>query len=375
MNDLRVAMFVQTYYPKLGGAEKQLNSLAPFLKDAGVEICIITRRYDNSLSSYEKINGVPVFRLPVPGPKPIAAISYSLSSLPIIQNFKPHILHAHELLSPASAAIAAKKIFHIPVVAKVLRGGVLGDLAKLQKRAFGGTRIEILKRQIDKFVVISNEIDNELDEIGVPSTKRSFVPNGVDLGRFYPVNQREKKSLREKLGVPDGLTVVYSGRLDPEKRVRMLVDLWPKVLAVHPNATLLILGTGTEEGDLIKHAGNNIKFFGNIDNVAPYLQISDVFVSLSETEGLSNSLLEAMACGVAPVVTRVGGAVDLIKDGVSGVLIPVDDANLFLNKLIELLSDLQDAIFLGNVARSEIEEKYSLPAVAMKLRSLYQKLL
>jgi glycosyltransferase involved in cell wall biosynthesis len=370
---LRVAMIIQAYYPRLGGAERQLSSLAPLLKDMGVEIQIFTRRYDRELSPFDMINNVPVFRLPAPGPKPVAALSFSLSAIPLLQRFNPHIIHAHELLSPATTAIMAKRIFGTPIVAKVLRGGELGDLAKLKRRAFGSSRIKSIKRDIDSFIVISTEINNELAEIGVPFEKRTFIPNGVDLDRFTPLSANEKKDLRHLLNLPGGLIVVFSGRLDPEKRVNLLLAAWNEITKKYINATLLILGTGTEEQELRKIAGSNVRFEGNVQDVAPFLRASDIFVLPSSTEGLSNALLEAMASGLASIATSVGGAIDLIENGKNGFLIPPDDSQALLLALSTIMSDADLRLQFGERGRSAIQHDYSLVAVAGRLKSLYQK--
>jgi glycosyltransferase involved in cell wall biosynthesis len=371
---LRVAMLIQAYYPRLGGAERQLASLAPLLKDLNVEIKIFTRRYDRALSPFEIINDVPVYRLPVPGPKPLAALSFSFSAIPLLHKFNPHVIHAHELLSPTTTAVMAKRIFGTPVVAKVLRGGELGDLAKLKKRAFGCRRIESIKRGVDSFIVISNEIDNELAEISVPPEKRIFIPNGVDLERFAPLSGDKKSVLRQSLNLPDGLIAVFSGRLDPEKRVDQLIGIWNEVVKKHPSATLLILGSGTQEENLKQMAGANVRFEGNVKDVAPYLRASDIFVLPSSTEGLSNALLEAMASGLASIATSVGGAIDMIQEGENGILIPPDDPQAILSTLLTLLSDSALRSQFGVNGRNLIEKKYSLSVVAEKLNELYRKL-
>jgi glycosyltransferase involved in cell wall biosynthesis len=370
ISNLRVAMIIQAYYPRLGGAERQLASLAPLLKKLGIEIQILTRRYDRTLAPFEMVNDVPVHRLPVPGPKPLAALSFSFSAIPSLARFRPHVIHAHELLSPATTAVLAKRIFGTPVVAKVLRGGELGDLAKLKKRAFGANRIESIKQGIDSFIVISNEIDNELAEVGVPREKRVFIPNGVDLTRFAP---GDKSALRRSLKLPDGLISVFSGRLDPEKRVNHLIEVWNDIVKKHPNATLLILGTGTEEEKLKRMAGANVRFEGNVKDVAPYLRASDIFVLPSSTEGLSNSLLEAMASGLAPIATAVGGAIDLLENGKNGILIRPDDPQALFSALTSLLSDLALRAQFGTHGRELIQKSYSLSAVAEKLNVLYRK--
>lgn len=371
---LRVAMLIQAYYPRLGGAERQLASLAPLLQERNVEIAVFTRRYLPDLAAFEMIQDVPVYRLPVPGPKVLAAASYTFHTLRYMARFKPDIIHAHELLSPASAAVLAKKLYNVPVAAKVLRGGELGDIAKLRKRAFGMRRIESLKRGVDSFIVISREIDTELAALGVPANRRIFIPNGVDLNRFSPASPEVKSALRAELGLARGPIVIFTGRLDPEKRVEHLVGIWPDILKKHPGAQLLILGSGTREDVLKKSAGAGIRFAGDVKDVAPYLRAADVFVLPSATEGLSNALLEAMACGLAPVATQVGGAADLIRNGIEGLLISPDDTQALYSAIDSLLADSSRRGQMGAAAGAVVHQNYSLPMVADKLRNLYDTL-
>ena len=371
--NFRVAMIIQAYYPRLGGAERQLASLLPFLRELGIEVRIYTRRYDLSLPPFELIDDTPVFRLPVPGPKSIAALSFSANAIPLIYKFKPDIIHAHELLSPATTAVMAKRFLNIPVVAKVLRGGDLGDLAKLKRRAFSSSRLKSIKNGVDSFIVISNEIDRELAELGVAAEKRIFIPNGVDLNRFSLRSSEDKIYLRRLLNLPDGLIAVFSGRLDAEKKVDNLVQIWPMVLKLHPNATLLVLGTGTEEEKIKQLAGDNVRFEGNVRDVSPYLGASDIFVLPSSTEGLSNSLLEAMASGLSPVATSVGGAIDLIKSSENGILIPPEDTQSILSAILTLFGDASLRARIARNNRKFIEDNYSLASVAKKISLLYQK--
>ncbi len=144
-DSVRVAMLIQRYYPHIGGAERQLAALAPLLQKQGVVLHVLTRR-EAGLARFEYIDGVPVHRLPVAGPKPVAALMYTLTALRLLQQLRPDVIHAHELLSPATTAVAAKRWFGTPTVAKVLRGGDLGDLAKLQTKLRCARRIAALRR-------------------------------------------------------------------------------------------------------------------------------------------------------------------------------------------------------------------------------------
>lgn len=370
---LRVAMIIQGYFPHLGGAESQLAALAPLLQQAGIEVQVLTRRFAG-LSAFEVINGVPVHRLPIPGPKPLAALSFTLSALPLLRRLRPHLIHAHELLSPATTALAAKRLFGQPVVAKVLRGGQLGDLSKLKHRRFGQQRINSIRKGIDAFVVISREIDQELAEVGVPTNRRVFIPNGVDLARFAPASATEKAALRNTLNLPPGPIALFAGRLDAEKRVNHLVNIWPQVLQTFPNAHLLILGSGSEEQTLRQAAGPNVIFSGYIADTAPFFRAADIFVLPSVTEGLSNALLEAMASGLGIIITPVGGTTDVITHGENGWLIAPDDPQALATALLHLLSDAGLCQRLAQAGHERVARDYALPAVARRLHELYQSL-
>lgn len=368
---IKVAMVIQGYYPLLGGAERQLEALIPFLQSLNVEVHVLTRRYDG-LASFDLIDGVPVYRLPIPGPKPIAALSFVLSALPIIKKIKPHVIHAHEMLSPTTTAIVIKQLFDIPIVVKVLRGGVLGDLAKLKRKPFGRQRIASSKRWVDTFIAISREIDDELEQVGVSREQRAFIPNGVDMERFTPLSHSSKKILRAELGMPtEGTITLYTGRLSPEKRINNLVSLWPTVRVSHPDAQLLILGEGSEETRLKNMAGDGVIFLGLVDDVAPYLKVSDLFVLPSTTEGLSNALLEALAAGLPAIATAVGGAPDVIEHKVTGWLVPSENVNELQLAILTLLGDSALCRDLGTKGREKILQSYSLSTIASHLLDLY----
>lgn len=323
---LRVAMIIQAYLPHVGGAERQLAALAPLLRERGIDVHILTRCYPG-LAAEEIIDGTPVHRLPIPGPKAMASLSFTLTALSQLWRLRPDVIHAYELLSPTITAVTAKRLLKIPVVAKVLRGGKLGDVDKLRTRTGGTQRLASFRGNIDAFITISHEIDDELAELGIPQTQRSFIPNDVDTARFSPIAAPEKQSLRRKLELPTSPIAVFSGRLAPEKRVDQLIDLWPAIRTEHSDALLLILGTGDEADRLMTQAGDGVRFAGRVDDVALYLKAADLFLLPSATEGLSNALLEAMASGLPAIVTNVGGAPDLIEHQRSGWLIPPDQPN------------------------------------------------
>ncbi|XSG73969.1 glycosyltransferase family 4 protein [Herpetosiphon llansteffanensis] len=374
MNDtLHVAMIIQGYFPRIGGAERQLAALAPFLAAEGVAISVLTRRYAG-FKPFEMIDNVPVHRLPIPGPVPTAALVFTAAAIPLLWRLKPNLVHAHEMFSPATTAIAAKQALGLPYAVTAHRSGPLGDVLRMQQRPFGKGRLERITKTADAFFTISREIDHEFDQIlGIEAERRHYVPNGVDPEKYHPISAEAKIALRRELNLPsEGPITLYAGRLSEEKRVRYLVEAWPAVRAKHPDASLLILGQGPEEAALKAKSSAGVIFGGAVHNVPPYLQAADVFVLPSIAEGFSVAMLEAMASELAVIITDVGGARDAIDDGQNGLIIPPDDQPALEQALLAVLGDAAARQRMGQTARQRVQQEFALSVIAKRLRSLYE---
>lgn len=369
---LRVAMIIQAYHPIIGGAERQLGTIAPLLKKQGLDIHILTRKY-SGLPSFEEIDGIPVHRLPIPGPMPVASLSFTANGMALLGRLKPDVIHAHELLSPTTTAVGAKLLFGIPVVAKVLGGGAMGDISKLNRNPVSSLRVRTILKQVDRFITISSEIGSELAEAGVPSQKLVHIPNGVNTDRFKPVAGEEKGILRKELGLPDGLLGIYTGRLDEEKNVADLVSIWPAVRGKHPGASLVIVGSGSEAESIRRIAGEGIHFLGITADVAPFLQASDLFLLPSKREGLSNALLEALACGLPAVATDVGGNPELVHHGINGLLVKSGNKDDLAGAISSLFGDETRRKAMGIESRGFVLDNYRIEKTIERLIDLYNE--
>lgn len=371
---MRIAMISHGYYPLIGGAERQLAAVSPALQAVGVEVHILTRRHAD-LPAYEEIEGVAVHRLPVPGPKFTASLAFTHYGLQKIAQIRPQIIHAHELFSATTTAVRAKKRWGMPIVVTAHRSGPIGDVQRLGQKFLGHQRLRTFAREVDHFITISREIDGELMGIGVPAERLSFIPNAVDTTRFAPATAAQRATLRSQLEIPaEAEVVVFIGRLAPEKRVNHLVSLWPIIRQSHPNAHLLLLGIGPEEGKLRQMAGDGVRFCGSIDNVVPYLQTADIFCLPSVAEGLSVAMLEAMSTGLTALVTAVGGAPETITHTANGWLVPPDDVPALQQSLLTLLANPAQRASIGTAARQTVLDQFSLSSIALQLRGLYEKL-
>jgi glycosyltransferase involved in cell wall biosynthesis len=368
---LRLAVLIHDYCPRVGGAQALLRAQAPPLQELGADVTILTRRFPGT-APFELVDGIPVHRLPAPPPRLLASLAFTISSLAFLRRLRPDVIHANEFISPATVALLANRLLGTPIVVTPHRSGPIGDVSRLQQRSSGRARLGALRDQADAFVVISREIGDELRGIGVPPQKMRYINNGVDTCRFAPLNAASRQALRRTIGIAaDALTVIFAGRLVREKRLDNLLTLWPSIRAACPRAELLLLGTGDQEADLRKSVSEGVRFLGRQGNVVSFLQAADIFVLPSSAEGLSIAMLEAMSCGLAPVVTRVGGSSEVIADGENGLLIRPDDVPALQNALIRLLRDADLRTRLGLGARRRIEESYSVEKSAKELFSLY----
>jgi glycosyltransferase involved in cell wall biosynthesis len=370
---IKVAMLSHSYHPIYGGAERVLAATIPHLQKLGVEVYVLTRRFAN-LPAFEMVNNVPVHRLPIPGPKVTASLSFTMAALSQLAKLKPDIIHAHGFFATTTTAVIAKNLFGIPLMVKAQRGGYMGDVHRLKQKLLGQQRLNIFCRQIDIFVTISQEIDRELELEGVPTDKRVHVPNGVNTHHYQPLDSSGKAELRRKLSLPEsGSLALFTGRLAPEKQLHNLVTAWKQVRESFPQAMLMLVGQGPEEAALKQAAGtkNGILFPGSVEDVQPYLQAADIFVLPSATEGLSNALLEAMSAGLAPVATTVGGNPELITDQESGLLTPPDDSPALTQALLALLENDDLRIRMGQAARKHVCKHYDLETSARGLHAIY----
>lgn len=366
-----MAMVIQSFLPHVGGAERQLAAVAPLLWERGIDPVIITRRR-RGWSATDRVGAggldprgpVPVLRVRVGGGEAGRSVTFTAGALAAMRRVRPAVVHAFDLRSPTTTALAARRMFGVPVVAKVLRGGVHGDLDRLRRKPLGGARLRRIIRDVEAFAVISSEIDAELEALGVPADRRVRVPNGVDVRRFHPA------------GAWPGPVAVYVGRLVPEKRVDLLVRAFAAVAADVPGARLLIAGEGPAAPELRRLAVDvsGVELLGPVTDVAGLLRVASVFVLPSDTEGLSNALLEAMASGLAVVATRVGGTPDVVTDGVEGLLVPPGDVGALSRALCRLLGDGTSARRMGAAARDRVAATLSLEVTADRLAALYRRL-
>jgi glycosyltransferase involved in cell wall biosynthesis len=217
----------------------------------------------------------------------------------------------------------------------------------------------------------------ELGRLGIPASRISVQHNSVE--PFSPRPAAESTSLREQLGIPPGgKTLLVIGRLSSEKGHADLIE----ALALLPLAAagvrtrLVIVGNGVERGYLEQRARElgltgRILFTGQQPNVFPYYGMADLFVLPSHSEGSPNVLLEAMAAGLPIVTTAAGGAVELVDNEESALVVPPRSPQALSRAMGRLLADEDLAARLGSAARVA-SLRHTPRAYAQGLAGVYQ---
>ena len=217
-------------------------------------------------------------------------------------------------------------------------------------------------------------------DLRVPAADIVLVPNGVDARRFAPARPETIKALREEFHVSAAPLIGIIARLSDVKGHRYLIDAMGELVHGVPGAKCLIIGTGPLEAELKQQVrgiglGTDVLFSRICGKPAELMPMFDVFVMPSLQEGLGLSAMEAQACGVPVVASRIGGLVEAVQDGVTGFLVPPRDPAALAAAIARLLCDRELARRFGDAGRQRIEEKFSVGAMVDGTLAVYRKAL
>lgn len=234
-----------------------------------------------------------------------------------------------------------------------------------------GLYLPILGRY-DALIVLSEEQERILVQAGLGEERIHVVPNAVDVARYTPGPSDYKAEIGAQW------LAVYSGRLDPEKRADVLLEVF-HALPLPEDHKLVLMGDGTQRATLERQYANDprIVFTGHIADEGKRIRIlraADAFILPSDVEGLSLALLEAMACGAAPVVTDAGADGEVVRG--AGIVVDPNRLREELPKAILHLAEHPDRCRqMGQQARAKVVRDHDLRQLTARLLRLYESLL
>jgi glycosyltransferase involved in cell wall biosynthesis len=291
---------------------------------------------------------------------------------------KYQILHAHLAYGPSFVAASLGRLLNKRVIVKLGGSGAIGDVSVSRATWRGRLRFAAIRRWADVVVTLTDVMRDEALSIGIPETRVRRFNNGIDADAY--VFGRSKDTAKSELGLNGKTVALFVGRVEPVKSLSTVLEALASALKPCPALHLMIVGDGSERVSLEERTGSlginkHVTFAGNQKDIRPYLQAADIFVLPSQTEGISNALLEAMASGLACIATPVGGNLEVLAQGQYGKLVPVENIPAWKNALAELGNNLEERKQLGDLARQRILADYDFSVVGARYEALYTELL
>ncbi|MFI4874879.1 MAG: glycosyltransferase family 4 protein [Blastopirellula sp. JB062] len=386
MNRFSLALVTRRFWPLVGGAEMVMANLAQEMRRQDADVRILSARWQKTWPERIVHRQIPVLRLPNPQLRGWGTLRYMMSLGKYLRRHQNELDAVYVSMLKHSAYMAVERLKNTstPIVLRAEGGGETGD-CYWQEHANFGPRIREVCYQADAIVAPSAAIFDELRAAGYDEAKLHFIPNGVAIPPPRDRQRRFDARMALQSAQPafafqnDTPLGVYTGRLHPKKGLLTALNAWAELVRHFPNAKLVCVGEGPHEPQLrerIARLGLQERVFlpGVFDDVSDLLQAADFFVLPSHEEGMSLSLLEAMAAGLPTVATDIPGNRQLITHERNGLLFPVDDSAALQTQISRVLLKPERAAELGEAARRVVAENYSLTAATMRHFELFAAL-
>jgi len=331
---MKIAQFIDS--DDIGGAESMLISLSRELISQGHEIIVFHLGNQYIDEACQKYN---LTQVNIPYKKLYSSIItiflFSILFSRLLRNHKIDILHSH-LYGSITGAFLGAYIYRIPHI------GTLHDLYMVQERIGRGLMLRIAQFANTQLIAVSNDMQSFYKKY-IPSAKKLHtIYNGFDLNSSFSINDKAFTDINKSTSI----RIVTVGRLIELKQQYQELCTLTEILK-NNDIQLLFVGDGPEFShiqDKINSEGLEDKVFllGERNDVLAILKTADIFILASQTEGLSCSIIEAMAMGLPAIVSNVGGNRELIKNGVNGYVFELNNPDQFKSHVNKLIANREE---------------------------------
>jgi len=424
---MRICYVAYQFWPSIGGSQAQAEKQAWCLSQLGQDVMVVTLRHQKEWPANETYRSFSVIRVGGwyrrGGTLRAGRFGYLLVNLCMFLTLwrlrrKYDLIHTLQLSPQAAVAALIGKLTHKPVVIGVQSTGpyellgdlspqemqghiplkeagkpgwstvsieaeVGGDLAQLQRMAWGGRRMLNYTRKADVYYqILSSRSYQYLLQHHFRQERIIYIPNGVDAQRFYPVSWARPEEMTRRA---ERLFICVA-RLEYAKGIDVLLHAWAQMMAFPPNwrkgllPRLRLVGDGSRRVQLESLATElgiqgSIEFCGTRLDVPSLLQDAWGFVLPSRWEGMPNALLEAMSCALPCVATRVSGSEDVLEQGLNGLLVEPERPQQLAYALRLLIEDADLAMQLGWSGYETALRYYQLGTTVQGSLAFYRYLL
>lgn len=358
-----------------GGLENGLVNLINRTPQGRYRHAIVCLARSGAFAERIRVPGVKIFELDKREGKDLA-VYWRLWKL--LRKQRPNVVHTRNLAALDSLIVARL----IPGI-KTVHGEHGRDIYDLEGRNRKYVLLrKLMRRFVNRYITVSRDLYQWLvSEIGVQSSRVDQIYNGVDLLKFSPDRPPvDGKFVGLIPPSPDRIVLGTVGRLAAVKNQELLVRAFDTLnrrgIQPHREICLLIVGDGPQ-AEYLSAVINDLSLqdlvylTGDRDDIPELLRIMDVFVLPSLAEGISNTLLEAMATGLPLIATDVGGNPEVVRNGVNGFLVPSADVEAMADAMESLINDCEMRLRMGKAGREIVSESFSWETTVEAYLSVY----
>jgi len=303
----------------------------------------------------------------------------------IIKEFQPDIVHTHAAKAGALGRRAAFSC-NVPVVVHTFHGHVFHSYFGKFKTIIFKAIERRLARKTNGIIAISDIQKNELSTIHriANQDKIKVIPLGFDLNKFRVLSDEKRKAMRKNLKLDDDtIAVAIIGRLAAIKDHSFFLDVVERILdSTSKLIRFFIVGDGLEREKIEKRVkeingrkGQVVIMTSWIKDIASFNAGMDIICLTSKNEGTPVSLIEAQASGIPIVTTDVGGVRDVVNDGETGFIVPINELELFTEKMLILIEDEKKRKIMSQNGWSFVEQKFHYERLVRDMENYYWELL
>lgn len=382
-------MVTGAFHPELSSGGLQAHAVARRLHDR-LLVQVLTTATDPALPGRDTIDGIPVSRVTIDRRRGGAGFGATAQMLTALLRQVPAVdlVHIQGYSAKNILVSAVSKMFGRPIVLHLQTSKHDEPPAIVQQGRLAWWAF----RTADRYVSVSTGLRDAAVAGGIPAARIVEIPNGVDLSRFAPADAATQQQLRRTLGLPvDRPVVLFVGVMAPDKQPDVLFEAWTRLRTAPATQSALVFVGATDpslfelEGQLAEQTRARAEQMGLRDRVyfvAPtrqieqYYRAADLLVMPSLREGLPNVLLEAMACALPVVASRLPGSTEtMMEDDVSGILVTPGEVGGFAGAIDRILSDAALGARLGAAARVAVAARYEMGSVAERWLAVYRDVL
>jgi len=368
-------LFLVDQLCEMGGAERVLLNTIRLLPREQYRCSLITFKIDSSLDIFRNMP-CPFYVFPLQRTFAWDGFRTAKKLRTYIRSENVKIVHTFFETSDLLGGLVAKTTGLPAVVSSRRDMGIL----RSPKHDLG---YRLLNPCFDLVLAVSEEVRQFcIHKDRLEAAKVQTLYNGLELDKILCVNGTAE--LRASLGLDPAASIVMTvGHIRHVKGIDILVETAAKVAREFPKVVFLVIGKVSEPIHFqaiqarIAALGihENVRFLGESENIFRHLKMADVFFLPSRSEGFSNALIEAMACGLPCVATRVGGNAEAIEEGENGYLVKREDVDASAERILRLLHNPAEAMRMGVAGRKIVERKFTADVMIKRLTQFYEQLL